>query len=398
MPLKPDTLALTALLALLTALGPLATDMYLPSLPGLTVVFATSVSVTQLTLSLFLAGFAAGQLIYGPIADRAGRRPVLLASLAIVLAADVACTLAPSIEALIVARLAQGIGTAGPIVLARAIVRDLYAGARAGQELSRMGTIMGFVPALAPFLGSLIHAAFGWRMTFGVQAGLALAIAAMVYVALPETIAQRRRTDPLTLAAFARTYAGLMQDRVYRLFVAAAAAIYCGLFAFISVSSFVLQQVYGQSEIAFGISFGLCALSYVVGTMAGTRLVARVGIVRCVTLGAAVMSAGGGVMLVLALAVASHAAEIVGPMMLFMVGLGIGFPQSIAGAMMPYPERAGAASSLLGFVQMTTAAALGVLVAAAFNDTGVPLAVAVFALGSVALLLSLRIPAARPAR
>src|SRR5690606_37821387 len=148
MRLSPDTFAMTATLALLTALGPLSTDMYLPSLPAIAAFFGTGPAEAQMTLSAFLFGFAAGQFLHGPLSDQYGRRPVLLAGLGLFIAATAACALAPSIEWLTVARFVQALGASGPIVLARAVVRDLYEGPRAGRELSRMGTIMGLVPAL----------------------------------------------------------------------------------------------------------------------------------------------------------------------------------------------------------------------------------------------------------
>jgi DHA1 family bicyclomycin/chloramphenicol resistance-like MFS transporter len=170
--LKPDTLAMTVVLALLTALGPLSTDMYLPSLPAIRADLGATTGGTQLTLSVFLLGFAVGQFAYGPVSDRIGRRPVLLFGLALFTLASLACTVAPSIETLVAARFVQAVGASGPIVLGRAMVRDLYGGARAGRELSRMGTIMGVVPAAAPTLGGLLEEAFGWlhlRGFHGVQ-------------------------------------------------------------------------------------------------------------------------------------------------------------------------------------------------------------------------------------
>lgn len=390
MPLKPDTLALTVLLALLTALGPLATDMYLSALPAITAELGSNVPQAQLTLSLFLVGFAGGQLIYGPISDRHGRRIVLLASLAVVLIAVIGCMLAPNMEMLIAARFLHGAATAGPIVLARSIVRDLYSGARAGQELSRMGSIMGLVPAAAPFFGALILEAAGWRLIFATQTALAALAAAAVVLALPETIGARRRPDPLRLASFHRSYGGLFSSAAFRVNVAAVCAIYCGLFAFISTATFVLQGAYGVSPVGFSLAFGLICLTYVAGTMAGTRLVPRIGLSRTMLWGSVILALGGVLMLGAVLAGGGgHAAEVVGPMAIYMFGLGIAFPQAIAGAMAPFPDRAGVASSLLGFFQMATGAVVGVLVAHAFDGTGLPLALAICLLGLAALAISL---------
>src|ERR671912_1491790 len=186
--LKPETLAMTVVLALLTALGPLSTDMYLPSLPAIATGLGASTGQAQMTLSAFLLGFAAGQFLYGPVSDRVGRRPVLLFGLGLFVLASLACTLAPTVESLVTARFVQALGASGPIVLARAIVRDLYEGPRAGRELSRMGSIMGLVPALAPILGGLLHEAFGWRSTFAATILFGLALAAAVAAVLPETL------------------------------------------------------------------------------------------------------------------------------------------------------------------------------------------------------------------
>ena len=187
MPLRPDTLGMTVMLALLAALGPLSTDMYLPSLPAIARELSATTAETQATLSAFLLGFAVGQFAYGPVSDKAGRRPALLAGLGIFLVGSAACAFAPTIGALIAGRFLQAVGAAGPIVLARAMVRDLYEGPRAGRELSRMGTIMGVVPALAPILGGVLQGLSGWRANFwaALLCGVALALAALTALPAP---------------------------------------------------------------------------------------------------------------------------------------------------------------------------------------------------------------------
>ena len=189
--LRPDTLALTALLALLTAIGPLSVDLYLPSLPAIGAALAASPAAVGLTISFYLIGFAAGQIAYGPLSDRHGRKPVMFAAMLIYCVATLVCALAPTIEALIAARALQAFGSSGAIVLSRAVVRDLYDGPRAGRELSLMAMIMGLAPLVAPVIGSLLQAAVGGRACFVFLVLAGIAAAAAVRWLRPETLRKR---------------------------------------------------------------------------------------------------------------------------------------------------------------------------------------------------------------
>jgi DHA1 family bicyclomycin/chloramphenicol resistance-like MFS transporter len=386
MRLKADTLAMTACLALLTALGPLSTDMYLPSLPAIAADLGTSVAGAQLTLSAFLVGFAVGQLVYGPVSDKVGRRPVLLAGLALFVGASIACTLAPSIEALVGARFVQALGASGPIVLARAMVRDLYEGARAGRELSRMGTIMGVVPAAAPVLGGVLHDAFGWRANFAATVVFGLMIAGVVGLALPETI-RTRSPGPLSFMGVIRGFAFLLRHPGYRVYVGLSSLAYSGLFAFISGSSFVLQGHYGLSELAFAFSFATMVVGFIGGTLLAQRLVPRRGLDGTIGAGTACLAAGGILMLLLAALRVPSSLAVTLPMAVYACGVGLTMPQSMAAAMTPFPERAGAASSLLGICQMTFAALVGVALGQALGSSALPLPAMVAGLGVLALAL-----------
>ena len=221
--LRPDTLALTALLALLTAVGPMSVDFYLPSLPELGRVFDASVPQVQLTLSGYLLCFAIGQIVYGPISDHVGRKPVLLAALSLYVAVCLGCVFAMSIETLIALRCLQALGVAGAPVLARAMVRDLYHGVRAGRELARMGTITALAPVIAPSLGGVLQSAFGWRASFLGMAMLGLLAIVLVKRLLPETM-NRRSEVPISLSSILRGYGGFVRHRTSRIYVAIVAA------------------------------------------------------------------------------------------------------------------------------------------------------------------------------
>lgn len=384
--LRPDTLAMTATLAMLTALGPLATDFYLPSVPDIARVFNAGTAGAQATLSAFLFGFAAGQVFYGPLSDRIGRKPVLLFGLGLFAVATLACALAVSIEILIGARFLQALGASGPIVLGRAIVRDLYDGPRAGQELARMGMIMGVVPAIAPVLGGFLHDGFGWRSTFIASLLFGSALALWIAVALPETL-RRKLDEPMSLVAIFKGFGILLQNRAYRAYVGLVSLAYGGLFAFISGSSFVLMNIYKLAPVQFGLSFALGVLGFIGGTIIAQRMVKRLGLDGVIRLGVVCLAGGGVIMLLLTLIGTGTSLEITLPMALYAMGVGLTMPQGQAAAMMPFPERAGAASSFLGLCQMLFAAFVGLAIGQLLTGSALPLPMVISAIGVAALVL-----------
>ena len=253
--LRPGTFALTALLAALSAIGPLTTDMYLPSLPDIARQLNASTAEAQFTISAYLIGFAIGQIFYGPVSDRHGRKPILIAAIALYCIASLACSLSTSTEMLIVARAFQALGGCGGIVLARAIVRDIYSGARAGRELSLIASVMALAPVLAPIAGGFLQTYFGWRAVFLTLVAAGFAGVGIVWVALPETL-KLRVVDPLTITSILRSYRLVARNPAYLAYLGITAASYAGLFVWISAAAFVLQDLYRLSPFDFGIAFG----------------------------------------------------------------------------------------------------------------------------------------------
>jgi MFS transporter, DHA1 family, multidrug resistance protein len=386
MMLRPDTFALTVVLGLLTAVGPLSVDMYLPSLPEIGRKLTASPAQVQLTISFYLVGFAVGQIVYGPLSDRHGRKPILLAALGLFSAAGLACAFAWSMELLIVARLFQALGGAGAVVLARAIVRDLYSEARAGREFSLMGAIMGLAPIIAPLIGSVLQVAFGWRAIFVALFAIGSAAAAVVWFLLPETL-KRRAPEPVSLLSTVHVYRTFMKNCAFLSHVGIVTCSFMGLFAWISGASFVLQDLYGLSALEFGVAFALGSAGYMLGTVLAAGIVSRIGIDRTIGVGALGLAMGGLAMVAAVTLGLTTAASLVLPAAFYLLGLGLAMPQGFAGAMSPFAARAGAASSLVGFVQQTCAAALGALVGHTLGQTAWPLAVAIAAMGCLTLVI-----------
>jgi MFS transporter, DHA1 family, multidrug resistance protein len=379
--LTPGTFALTLLLAMLTALGPLSMDMYLPSLPDIAHDLQAPTARVQLTISI---GFAVGHMIYGPLSDRHGRRPVLLVALVLYLASTLGCAASQSINVLSGARFLQGIGGSGSIVLSRAIVRDLYSGVRAARELSLMSSIAAFAPIVAPMIGGVFQTAFGWRSNFFFMTAAAIVTLLVAARLLPETV-RRRSGEPVSLYALVRGFGVVLRHRGFLVYLGILTLSYAGLFAWISGASVVLQSVYGFSPVTFGSTFAMGAAGYMAGALVAARLVARLGLDRTMGLGVTLLAAGG---LAMSAAVATGVPGIwlIVAMTVYLAGLGLVLPQAMAGALTPFPDRAGTAASLMGLVQQTVAAAAavigGYLVRSAWPVAGV-----VVAMGCLTFLL-----------
>lgn len=368
----PASLSIGVLLTVLVALGPLSTDLYLPSLPDMERVLTTTVSRVQLTLSVFISGYAVAMLVYGPLSDRYGRRPVVIASLCLYGVASFACFLAPSIEALIAARFVQALGACGGPVIGRAIVRDIYGPDHAARVLSYMGSAMALAPAIAPILGGYLHVALGWRANFAVL--MLFGFVALIYVwrMLVETNPHR---DGLALRPrhLVTNFALLLRHRAFMGYALTVAFMFGGLFSWISGSSFALIQILGLKPQHFGFAFAVVVVGYVVGSLGSGRYSSRVGVARMVLAGTGLAVLASLVGAGLAWAGVETAAAVVVPIAVFFAGCGMALPNGMAGAIGPFPHTAGVASALVGFMQMTTGAVAGFMVGILHDGTTRPM-------------------------
>ncbi|MGE5467276.1 MAG: multidrug effflux MFS transporter [Ignavibacteria bacterium] len=354
-------------------LQPLSTDLYLASLPHLATYFAATPAMVQQTLSLFVLGFGAAQLVSGPLSDRYGRRPVLLGGLGLYAIASVACGLAPSIGVLLAARFVQAVGCCTAVVIARAIIRDAYAPAEGAHVIARASMLLSFAPLLGPIAGGYLQVAFGWRAAFAALTLLCLILTAATLRHLRETNAA---PDPraMRLDGMLESYRRIAGAPVFWAYALPGALSYASIFVFISGSSFVLITVLGMPTQYYGYCYAFGVSGYLTGTIACRKLMGRVGVDRALELGTALSLAGG--LLFVALVAGGLRHWTIVPLCQFvtMCAHGINFPCAQAGAVAPFPERAGAAAGLLGFVTMLLAFLAGLWVGASHDGTMEPLA------------------------
>jgi MFS transporter, DHA1 family, multidrug resistance protein len=371
------------LLTAVVAIGSLSIDMALPSLPATAEALGARPATVQLTVTLFLAGFAVAQLIHGPLSDRIGRRRVLLGGLVVYVIGGLACWAAPTARLLVAGRVLQALGAGSGPVVGRAVVRDLYEPERAARVLGYMGTAMALTPILAPIVGGVIHVALGWRAVYLALAACGAAFVGLALLLVPETN-RRRDPDALRPGHLTTNVADLLGDRSFLGYVLVVALMFGGQFAFISGSSFVLIQVLRVPPDVYGLCFGLVAFGLMTGSFLAARLTPRAGIDRLIAAGTSLGAVAGCLMAGLAWGGVRTVPAVIGPMYAFAVGLGLVLPTAVAGAIGPFPRTAGLASAVLGFVQLTAAAAYGIVVGRLYDGTPVPMTVAIAAAGLAA--------------
>ncbi len=379
-------------------LQPLSTDLYLASLPSLASSFAVPPSTVQLTLSLFVIGFGGAQLIIGPLSDRFGRRPLLLCGLSLYVLATAMCGLASSIDILITARFLQALGCCSAVIMARAIVRDIYAVSDSVKVVARASSWLSLGPLLGPVVGSYLQVGFGWRAAFVALGLFSAALLLLTFLRLPET---NQHKDPAATQwrGLLANYRLVLGSRVFWAYALPGALSYGAVFSFISGSSFVFLNVLHVPTAWFGFCFGFAASGYLLGTIACRRLNARFGSPTTFRIGTGLTLASGALFLVAVALGLSHWTMLVATMFLTMGAHGINFPVSQAGSVSPFPQQAGTAAGLMGALSMSVAFVAGTLVGASHDGTLVPLALIAGGLGLCSFLAvrSLHMPLAVPA-
>ncbi|WP_233258901.1 multidrug effflux MFS transporter [Rubrivivax albus] len=362
-----------AVLALLMGLQPATTDIYLPALPLLTQDLAAPMALAQLTMAALILAFGFGQLLWGPVADRFGRRPVLVGTLAAYALAALGSVLAGSIEQLVAWRALQGFTMAGAVVCSRAMVRDLYAPIEGAQVMALALSGLGIVALLGPALGGLVAATSGWRAALGVVAAYGAAAFALVAWRVPETLAQKnpRATAPGPMLA---NWVEVARHPGFRAWMLLVTCTYGGIFTYLAGSSFVFIDVLGLSPAQYGLAMASVSACYMAGTFACRPWIRRFGLGGSVVRAAGFTAVAGASIVLLAVAGVESVWALLVPQWIYCFGHGFHMPCGQAGTVAPFPHKAGAASALAGFVMALVAFGIGRWLGVALDGTVLPFA------------------------
>jgi DHA1 family bicyclomycin/chloramphenicol resistance-like MFS transporter len=373
------------ILGALAALGPLAIDMYLPAFPAIGRDLGADASHVEVTVSTYFLGLTLGQLVYGPISDRVGRKRPLYLGLAVFAAASVGCAFAGGIEALIGLRFLQALGGCVSMMIARAVVRDAFDDAHSARVLSLLMLVMGLAPILAPMIGGWILGVAGWRWIFDLLAVYALLCLAAVVFLLPETLPPARRQRHGLWRVLA-TYAELLRDRPFMANALAGSFVMAGMFAYIAGSPFVFIEVFGVDPSRYGYFFGANALGIMAAAQLTGRLAPRLGPARLFRSALVVVAAAGILLAIDGLTGFGGFAGILVPLFVFVASVGCVMPLSTVLAMAAQGSRAGSASALMGTIQFGLGALAGALVGAFNNGTPASMVLVIAGCGVAALL------------
>lgn len=383
------------LIAALLGLQPVTTDLYVPALPLLARELGASMAAAQQTMGALLLAFGFGQLLWGPVADRVGRRPVLLAGLALYALASLAGAVAADVHALVLCRVAQGLGLASAVVCARAVLRDLFHPAEGTRIMAWALTGLGGLALASPLAGGLLAAHVGWRSTLAVVAACGALVLALVSWQLPETL-PARRLDALKPASMLAAWHRIAAHPEFRAWALLTTCAYGGLFTMLAGAPFVYVDVLGHSAASAGALMALASVSYICGTFACRRWVRQVGPARAVQRAGLLSAASAVALAAPVLAGWSTVWTLAVPVALYTFAHGVHQPCSQAGAVGPFPAHAGTASALAGFATAVVAFGTGLWLGQAMDGTARPVALGIafwgLAVAATAWTLVRRLP------
>ena len=359
------------MLALLLGLQPVTTDLYLPALPALTQVFGASMVQAQLTLTALLLAFGTSQLVWGPLSDKWGRRPVLLGGIGVYVVSAIACALAPDIETLIAARTLQGVAMGACVMAARAIVRDLYEPVQGAKIMSQALSGLGLIACTCVPVGGFLTDLLGWRWALSSLILFAAFTGALIYFYFDESL-QQRNPHALQVNSLWAAVKHIVRNPTFQAYSALSTASFAGLFTFLATSSFVFTQSMGLSKTVYGLLMVSMSLSYIMGTFICRWLLLRVSVQMCVLMASFVSLFAGVLMMLVAYAGPGQswfgAWAVMLPVNFFLLAHGVHQPCGQSGCIAPFPEMAGTASALNGFSMMLVAFGVGTWIGTHMSD------------------------------
>jgi MFS transporter, DHA1 family, multidrug resistance protein len=388
------TSGLVATVVFLTAIAPLATDMYVPAFPHVAGELSATATQVQLTLTTFFVGMALGQLVGGPVSDQRGRRRLLVAAILLMTAASVVCALTPTIGVLMVARFVQGFSGGWAMVIGRAVIVDLAAGARLVRVLNVIAAVGGIAPIVGPLLGAILLQLSSWRVSFWVVAGLGLVMTLCVLLAVPESLPPERRHGG-GLQAFAVAGREVLGQRRYVGYLLVSGSAMAALFAYVATSAFVLQSMNGMSPIGYSVDFAANAAGMTIAALVAARLAGRVATRKVILVGQVAALAAGVAMLAGAVWFGTPLLLAMVCFFVLMAAQGLIGPNGGALASAEVPEHPGTGSAVLGFVQWVAAGVTAPIAGLGGEDTAVPMALLMIA-GAATSMVGLLV-LARPA-
>ncbi len=383
---QPRLLFLTIILGLLATLGPIGQDMYIPSIPKIAADLGTTTNLVIFSVSAVLFGNAIGQMVHGPLADRFGRKPVIMGVLILFIASSGAALWATSIEVLVVLRFFQGLAQSGGRILANAIARDYFEKERLGKLMSDIMFVTAIGTVVAPISGGFIAQHLPWQVSMGVMASFGIIVLGLFLFGYRESNGAPDRTS-LNPAILAATIKKVLANRTFLMNTLCSTFMLSGFIIFLSLSASVLIEGFGVRGDIYGFLFAAVSLSFLAGTFISGKLVARLKLDQMVGLGIAIGSAGGLTMAGLAIFGVNVPAAVIIPMAIFVFGLALVIPHATAAALTPLSNMAGTASSVSGFLQSMTSAGISFALTLFTHEDAVIMGIAISAVALFALLI-----------
>ncbi len=375
------------LVLLLTSIGQVMSDMYLPSLPFIAHDFGSKIKFVQLTVSLYMYGYAFSQLFYGPLSDAVGRRPPLFIGMSICVVGSIVCLFAPSVHVLILGRFLQGLGAGAGVSVSRSIFRDIASGSKLARYGSLLGVVNVFIVATAPLVGSYIEVYFNWRVSFIVLAGYAIVLFVVMLIWLPETNQHIDRTR-LKLKVMFVDLGELLKSPVFMGFSFTNSLTYGAILAWVTASPILLQTVLGLTPIQYALVAAFIGIAFVIGGLINAFTLKYFSVTRMISIGFSVMLISGLCMVFLKLIGYLNLTVIMAPTFFFIGGASLIFANTYAAAFSPFPKAAGSAAAIFGFMQVLGGAVASTIIAYIHDTNQLPVGIIFSICAGVSLVIT----------